>query len=95
MLDVIERVTGKRLRRIPLRRKAAKWAIDRVPGVYRLTGIPSGAVDYFAHPTHYSVHQASTDLAGSGVKVPAFESYADRLVRYLREHPKVGSSPMT
>lgn len=95
MLDVIERVTGKRLRRVPLGRKALKWAIDQVPGVYRLTGIPSGAVDYFAHPTHYSVHQASTDLAGSGVTVPAFEMYAEQLVRYMREHPKVGSSPMT
>lgn len=95
LLDVIERATGKRLRRIPLPRKAAKWAIDRVPGVYRLTGIPSGAVDYFAHPTHYSVHQASTDLAGSGVTVPAFETYAEQLVRYIRAHPKVGSSAMT
>jgi len=95
MLDVIERSTGKRLRRVSLPRKTAKWAIDRVPGVYRLTGIPSGAVDYFAHPTHYSVHQASTDLAGSGVTVPAFETYADRLVRYLRDHPEVGSSAMT
>ncbi len=93
-IDVLEQATGKRLRRLPLPRRTAKWAIDRVPGVYRLTKIPSAAVDYFAHPTHYTVFQARTDLEGSGIDVPAFASYADRLVRFVREHPRVGSAAM-
>jgi thioester reductase-like protein len=95
LLEVIGRATGKKVRTVPLPRRTVKWAIDRVPGVYRLTGIPSGAVDYFAHPTHYATHQASTDLTGSGVTVPAFDTYAERLVRYMREHPEVGSRAMT
>jgi nucleoside-diphosphate-sugar epimerase len=94
LLDVLEQATGKRLRRLPLPRRTAKWAIDRVPGVYRLTKIPSAAVDYFAHPTHYTVFQARTDLEGSGIDVPPFASYADRLVRFVREHPRVGSAAM-
>lgn len=94
LLRVIERATEKKIRTIALPRRTVKWAIDSIPGVYRLTGIPSGAVDYFAHPTHYATHQASTDLAGSGITVPAFESYAERLVRYLRKHPGVGSRGM-
>jgi thioester reductase-like protein len=95
LLEVIERATGKKLRTVTLPRRTAKWAIDKVPGVYRLIRIPSAAVDYFAHPTHYSVHQMRTDLAGSGISVPAFETYADRLVSYMRGHPEVGSRAMT
>jgi thioester reductase-like protein len=94
LLDVIARATGKRIRTVPLPRKMAKWSIDRIPGVYRLMQIPSAAVDYFAHPTHYSVQHARTDLSGSDIVVPAFETYADRLVKYMREHPEVGSAPM-
>lgn len=94
LLDVLEQATGKRLRRLPLPRRTAKWAIDRVPGVYRLVKIPSAAVDYFAHPTHYTVFQARTDLEGSGIKVPPFASYSDRLIRFVREHRRVGSDAM-
>jgi thioester reductase-like protein len=94
LLRVIERATGKKVRTIPLPRRTVKWTIDRVPGVYRVTGIPSASVDYFAHPTHYATHQASTDLAGSGITVPAFESYAEQLVRYMRAHPEVDARGM-
>lgn len=94
LLDAIERATGKKVRIVPLPRHAVKWAIDRVPGVRRLTGIPSAAVDYFAHPTHYATDRATTDLAGSGLTVPAFGTYADRLVGYMRRHPEVARSGM-
>jgi thioester reductase-like protein len=94
MLDVIESATEKRLRRMRLPRRAAKWAIDKVPGVHRLTGIPAAAVDYFEHPTHYTTFQARIDLEGSGLRVPAFDSYADRLVRFVRDHPEVDAAGM-
>jgi hypothetical protein len=90
LLDVFGQATGKRVRRLPLPRRTAKWAIDRVPGVYRLLKIPSAAVDYFAHPTHYTVFQARADLEGSGIEVPPFPSYAGRLVSFMRSHPEVG-----
>ena len=95
LLDVLGDATGKRLRRVRVPREAARWAIDRVPGVGRLLGIPSATIDYFAHPTHYSVSHARADLAGSGIEVPAFSSYASRLVQFMRKNPKVGSSPMS
>jgi thioester reductase-like protein len=95
LLDVLARATGKRVRRLPLPKRTVKWALDRVPGVYRLVKIPAASVDYFVHPTHYTVFRTRTDLEGSGIEVPPFASYADRLVRYMRAHPKVGSSAMT
>jgi uncharacterized protein YbjT (DUF2867 family) len=95
LLDVISRATGKRVLPVRAPRRAVKWALGRVPGLYRLTRIPSAAVDYFDHPTHYSVHHAATDLGGSGIVVPAFEGYADRLVDFVRGHPDIASGPMT
>jgi len=95
LLDVLGQATGKRLRRLPLPRRTAKWALDRVPGVYWLVKIPAESVDYFVHPTHYTVFRARTDLEGSGIEVPPFPSYADRLVQFVRKHPEVGSAAMT
>lgn len=95
LLEVIGRATGKRVRTMAVPRGVARWAIERVPGVYRLVRIPAAALDYFAHPTHYSVQQARTDLEGSGVTVPAFETYVDRLVSYMRSHRDPGPGAMT
>lgn len=94
LLDVISEATGKRLRRVKLPAGLARWAIDGIPGVYRLTGIPSAAIDYFVHPTHYTVFQARSDLEGSGIEVPPFRSYAGTLVDFMRKHPEVGSAAM-
>lgn len=94
LLEVLGQATGKRIRRVHVPGKATKWAIDRVPGVHRLTKIPSASVDYFVHPTHYTVFQARADLGGAGIEVPPFVSYAGRLVDYMRQHPEVRSKPM-
>lgn len=94
LMAVLGRATGKRIRRVRLPRNATKWVIDRVPGIYRLTKIPAASVDYFVHPTFYTSFNASSDLAGSGIEVPPFASYADRLVDFMRKHPEVGSGAM-
>jgi thioester reductase-like protein len=60
-----------------------------------LAGIPPAALDYFTHPTTYVAPNARRDLAGSGISCPAFESYADVLAAYARDHPEVGSDAMT
>jgi thioester reductase-like protein len=94
LIDVIARATGRRVLRVPLPLGTAKLLIDRVPGVYRLMGIPSAAVDYFVHPTTYGTDQARADLAGSGLAAPPFASYVDRLVAFVRAHPEIGSAAM-
>jgi nucleoside-diphosphate-sugar epimerase len=95
MLRILARATGRRVLRVPLTRGMAKGAIRRVPGVYRLMRIPAPAVDYFVHPTRYGTDAARAALAGSGIAVPPFASYAGRLVRFVREHPEIGSGAMT
>jgi thioester reductase-like protein len=94
LLTALAEATGRLMIRIPLPIGAAKWSIEHVPGVYRTLRIPSSTVDYFVHPTRYDTANAVAALAGSGIRCPAFESYARRLVAFARAHPEIGSSAM-
>jgi thioester reductase-like protein len=94
MLVTLARATGRHVLRVPLTRKLARGSIDHVPGVHRLMRIPAPAVDYFVHPTRYDTADAQAALAGSGIHVPRFADYAERLVRFVREHPEVGAAAM-
>jgi thioester reductase-like protein len=94
LVSLIGNATRRIVVRVPLPLQLAKFAIDRIPGVDRLMQIPSPAIDYFVHPTLYTCSRALTDLEGSGVKVPPFPEYVDRLVEYVRRHPDIGSSAM-
>ncbi len=95
LLEEMGRATKRRIVKIPLPLAAAKAALDYVPGVHWVMKIPSDVVDYFVHPTYYTTSNVSTDLDGSGIRVPPFTSYAQKLVDYVREHPEVGSEAMT
>jgi thioester reductase-like protein len=94
LLTEMGRATGKRMVRIPLPRRLAKFSIDHVPGVDRLLGIPSSAVDYFCHPTFYDTTNASDDLAGTGTSCPPIASYLPTLVRFVQSHPEVSHHAM-
>ncbi|MGE5233094.1 MAG: SDR family oxidoreductase [Acidobacteriota bacterium] len=94
VLDAVAEATGRLLVRVPLPIGVAKFAIDWVPGVYRLMQIPSSAIDYFVHPTYYDTAQASADLAEAGLAVPPLRSYLATLVDFMRAHPEVSSAAM-
>jgi thioester reductase-like protein len=93
-VDLIAAATGRRLIRLPVAKSVATRALRSVPGLSRLTGIPAEALDYFDHPTHYSVQNAATDLHGSGISVPRLSDYVETLVKFVRAHPEVGSGAM-
>ncbi|AFM18063.1 non-ribosomal peptide synthase, dehydrogenase domain-containing protein [Mycolicibacterium chubuense NBB4] len=94
LIDVIARATGREVIKVPVPRKLAKAALARVPGLYRLMRIPPEDVDYFVHPTSYLTEHCRADLAGSGIEAPAFPSYVQRLVAFMRSHPEVSSAAM-
>ncbi|MFB6073534.1 MAG: SDR family oxidoreductase [Haloarculaceae archaeon] len=56
--------------------------------------VEPATVDYLDHPTRYACPNTRRALAGTDVGCPPFESYADRLVEYVREHPDVSDEPM-
>ncbi|MCA9062979.1 MAG: SDR family oxidoreductase [Planctomycetaceae bacterium] len=94
LITALGEATRRRVVRIPLSCGLAKFAIDRVPGIYRLMQIPSPAIDYFVHPTHYTCDNTLRDLNGTGIAVAPFSSYVNRLVEYVRSNPAVGCSAM-
>ena len=49
---------------------------------------------YLDHPTRYACPATRRALAGSGIEVPAFESYVDQLVEFYRQNPDIGADPM-
>jgi thioester reductase-like protein len=91
----ISRAANRRIIRLPLPLRLAKAATDRVPGVYWLTGIPSSAIDYFVHPTHYTSEVALADLEGSDISVPSLLSYLRNLIAFVERNPLIGSEAMT
>ena len=95
VVDRFARHLGKRVTWVPLPLGPTHALIDQVPGVERLLGLPAEAVDYFASPTTYSTTNTTTDLAGTDVRCPSFETYADRLLDYRETHPEVSAEAMT
>ena len=93
-VTLIGEACGRRVVRLPIAKSVARGALRGIPGLSRLTGIPPEALDYFDHPTHYSVQNAETDLQGSGITVPRLAEYIETLVRFVRAHPEVGSGAM-
>ncbi|SEL94991.1 SDR family oxidoreductase [Haloferax larsenii] len=91
LLDAADR-TGLAL---PLPRRVAQSALERWDTLESLVGIEPGTLAYFTHPTQYVGANARARLAGSGIAPPAFESYADQLVQFVRENPNLRSDAMT
>ncbi len=94
MAETLAHATDRRLLKVPLPRKLARGSVAHVPGVYKLIQIPPESIDYMAHPTHYLTDHTREDLNDSGIAVPPFRSYVDRLVSFMVEHPDIGSAAM-
>jgi NAD(P)-dependent dehydrogenase (short-subunit alcohol dehydrogenase family) len=63
------------LRFFPPAKRVAKMALGEA-------GIPPGVLEYVNYPTHFDSTQAQAALEGSGIAVPALETYADRVWDY-------------
>jgi thioester reductase-like protein len=94
LVDTFARHLGKRVIWLPLPLGPTRYVIGSVPGAERLLGLPAEAVDYFASPTTYSTRNTEADLAGTGLACPPFESYAGRLLDFMRTHPEIDSAAM-
>jgi hypothetical protein len=79
---------------MPVSLKMATWMLDHLPIAQKLMQMPSQAVEYFAHPTHYDTTNAQRDLAGSDVVCPPFPAYLPAIVDFMRSHQGISSSAM-
>ena len=94
LLEEIGDATGRWIVQLPVMRGPAKAAIDYIPGIHWLMGIPSEAVDYFVHPTHYLCTNTLADLEGSGIEVPSIRDYLAKLVKFVKRHPEISAEAM-
>lgn len=85
---------GKHVIWVPLPLGITRAAVGSVPGLERLLGLPAEALDYFASTTTYSTTNMVTDLAGTGLECPPFESYAGKLLDFMVDHPEIDSAAM-
>ena len=84
---------GRRTLTVPTPKLVAKAAARLLTAAG--VDVEPATIDYFDHPTRYRCPNARDALAGTGVSVPSFESYVDRLVAFVRENPDLGDDPMT
>lgn len=94
ILQIVARATRRAVLRIPLGAVAQARVGDGLPAMPALPHVPPGIVDLFVHPTRYTTRNAEEDLAGRGIAPPAFTSYVERLVHFVRQHPAIESAAM-
>ncbi|HEX7536718.1 MAG TPA: SDR family oxidoreductase [Dermatophilaceae bacterium] len=94
VVDSFANHLGKRVIWVPLPLGITRTAIGSVPGLERLLGLPAESLDYFASTTTYSTTNMVTDLAGTGLECPPFESYAGKLLDFMVDHPEIDSAAM-
>jgi thioester reductase-like protein len=94
VVDTFAAALGKRVVWVPLPLGITHAAVDRIPGMERLLGLPAEALDYFASPTVYDTTNTVTDLAGTGLTCPPFRDYAERLLAFMTAHPEIESKAM-
>ncbi len=94
MVREIGRAAGRKILRVPVPLRAAKFSLAHVPGVRRLVEIPADMLDYFVHPGHYVTERTQEALKPAGIRCPRFPEYVDRLVAFVRAHPEIGAAAM-
>jgi thioester reductase-like protein len=95
LVDTFARHLGKTVLWLPLPLRPARWAVDTVPGLERLLGLPAEGLDYFASRTTYSTATTDALLAGTALRCPRFEDYAGRLLDFKTAHPEIPAEAMT
>ena len=92
-VDAVAEATDRHIVSIPLPKPTTK-RLMRLLQQRGLSAEPA-TLDYFDHPTRYACPNTQRALAGTGIDCPPFESYVDRLVAFVREHPEIRDDAMT
>lgn len=94
VVETIARDCEKTLIELPVSKGLAKWAVGSIPGLESWLGIPRSSLDYFIHPTRYDTTETQSALKNTPIQCPAFESYSQKLVEYMKKTPEIRSKPL-
>lgn len=89
---VLAEAIGHRTVTLPVPKTVARSALGWLES--RGASVEPAAIDYFDHPTRYACPNTKRALANTDVEVPAFESYVDALVDFVRDNPDLRDSAM-
>jgi thioester reductase-like protein len=84
LFDLVAQAAGRRTQRANIPSYLAR-AVLRAPGVERALRSPRGFLDYLTTAVRYDTRHAEQILAGAGIVCPAFASYVDPLLAFVRE----------
>jgi thioester reductase-like protein len=93
-LDIVASASGRRVVRVPLSPGFARFALERLPGVYRVMQLPPTLVDYMTHPTIYENRATMEALRPAAIAPPRFAAYAPAMASFVRENLSLGSAAM-
>jgi len=94
ILRAFGRATGQRVLALRGTAGLSGAVLDRFPETADRYGLEPASMPYLTHPTEYTDTNTRRALTGTGVACPLFESYADTLVAYVREHPEIDDTAM-
>jgi hypothetical protein len=81
--ELMAQKAGRRAANLRISTRLTKWLI-RVPGLEHLAPQGVQALHYLNHLAIYNSPNTLEVLHGSGIMCPRFETYADKLMEYLR-----------
>lgn len=94
MISLFGKTLGKTFIQTPVPLFVAK-AFFAPKAVQRFFGLPTQALDYFAHPCRYDATQATADLAPFGVSCPRMADYVGVLASFfVKERARLGAKAM-
>jgi thioester reductase-like protein len=84
IFELVARAGGRRSPRGYIPTNLTK-ALLRTPGLERFAKSPRAFVESLATPVRFDTRNTDELLAGTGIVCPAFETYVDHIVNYVRE----------
>lgn len=94
MIASMGRATGRNVLQIPVSARLLKKALQSIGPLRAWVQIPPEGIDYFNHPATYPSDHTQAHLKGTGVHCPAFSTYVQALVDFVKAHPDVATKGM-
>lgn len=94
MIASMGRAMGRNVLAIPVSARLLKKALQSIGPLRRWVQIPPEGIDYFNHPATYPSDHTQAHLEGTGIHCPAFSTYVQTLVDFVKAHPDVATKGM-
>jgi uncharacterized protein YbjT (DUF2867 family) len=85
LVSTLGRAADRRVVGVPGTTRAARIALERVPGLADRLAVDPASLPYLSQPTTYANENTRRALSGTGIRCPLLSSYVEEMVAYARE----------